>query len=362
MSEPINKLAERISKYMACLDAAVSGSHGHNTTFHAACVLVHGWGLSVEQAWPFALEYNARCDPPWSDHDLRRKLEQALLKPSDRPRGYLLGADNLGSVPYSTWMSPAPKPKPTYKPEKLATVASSIDDVTAEYLEARSKFTCWNRSPAGVLHKLYQPGEKIIVLNVYVSQGCEVWEHPGTSGNLSTLSYLQRGQQSGVWFMAQPVDGLYHWNPRERKNSRRSEESVAAWRYFLVESDHAPKGVWLRAVVQMPLRIGAIYDSGGDSIHVLVRVDAASKAEWDATVRDIQPDLVTLGACSGSLSAVRLTRLPNCMRDQKGQLQRLLYLDNSPDGIPICEKLPRESPEAVWLRWADSIYWIDASR
>jgi hypothetical protein len=360
MSEATSKLAERISKYMACLDPAVSGACGHNRTFHAACVLVHGWGLSVKQAWPFALEYNERCEPPWSDRDLRRKLEQAMARPDDRPRGYLIGTGDSGSLPAAEWMRRPPKPKATFQPDKLDLVASVIGGVTAEYLESRSKFTCWNRTPAGVLHKLYRPGEKIVVFNVYVSQGCEVWEHPGPAGDLSTLDYLQTGQQSGVWFMAQPTDGLYHPNPREGHDSRRSEESVTSWRYFLIESDHAPKGTWLRAVVQMPLRIAAIYDSGGDSVHVLVRVDAQSKAEWDATVRDIQPDLVTLGACSGSLSAVRLTRLPNCMREQKGQLQRLLYLDDAPDGEPICNKPVREQPEAVWLRWADSIiYWSD---
>ena len=283
MSEPTNKLAERISKYMACLDPAVSGAHGHNATFHAACVLVHGWGLSVEQAWPFALEYNARCDPPWNDRDLRRKLEQAMSRPSDRPRGYLLGAGDPSGVPGTAWMPRPPKPKPTFHPEVLDGVASMLTCVTAEYLEARSKFTCWNRSPAGVLHKLYRPGEKIVIFNVYESQGCEVWEHPGIAGDLSTLDYLQTDQRFGVWYMAQPVTGEFVYADRlksehnSKGKSRRCEECVTSWRYFLIESDHAPKDVWLRAVVQMPLRIAAIYDSGRDSVHLLVRIDAEQR-------------------------------------------------------------------------------------
>ena len=249
MTDPTSKLAERISKYMACLDPAVSGVQGHNTTFHAACVLVHGWGLSVEQAWPFALEYNERCEPPWSDRDLHRKLEQALLKPGDRPRGYLLGiGDACGtlSTPFrcSTWKPEPPKPKKVFQPEILEAVASrgTGDVVTAEYLEARSRFTTWNRSPAGFLHKLYQPGEKVVVFNVFESQGCAVWEHPGIAGDLSTLDYLERGQQFGVWYMAQPVDGHYHWNPRQEKDSRRSEEAVTCWRFLVIESDHGGHG------------------------------------------------------------------------------------------------------------------------
>src|SRR3979409_479077 len=87
MSVPIE---DRMSRYLSKLDPAVSGQGGHDATFHAASVLVHGFGLSVEHAWPFALRYNARCTPPWNEHDLHRKLTEALRKPSDKPRGHLL--------------------------------------------------------------------------------------------------------------------------------------------------------------------------------------------------------------------------------------------------------------------------------
>jgi hypothetical protein len=84
-------IQERISRYVACLAPAVAGQHGQDTAFRAACVLVHGFGLSEEQAWPFALEYNARCAPPWSQHELKHKLRSALTHPGHtRPRGYLL--------------------------------------------------------------------------------------------------------------------------------------------------------------------------------------------------------------------------------------------------------------------------------
>jgi hypothetical protein len=87
------------------------------------------------------------------------------------------------------------------------------------------------------------------------------------------------------------------------------------------------------------LPISAIYDSGGDSIHALVRVDAESKAQWDEGRDAIKPHLIKLGADPGALSGVRLTRLPNCRRENKKQLQRLLYLTDSPDCVPICKKL-----------------------
>lgn len=121
--------------------------------------------------------------------------------------------------------------------------------------------------------------------------------------------------------------------------SRRSEESVTAWRYAVLESDEAGADDWLRCLIQLPLRIASICESGGRSIHALVRVDAASKSDWDAKIRLIKPVLVTLGADPGALSAVRLTRLPQARRGER--VQRLLYLNPSPDGVPILERAGR---------------------
>jgi hypothetical protein len=102
----------------------------------------------------------------------------------------------------------------------------------------------------------------------------------------------------------------------------------------------------------MPPPISAIYSSGGNSIHALVRLDAQSKAHWDAEAADLKPALVTLGADRKAISAVRLTRLPLCQRlgkfDARGnyvsfpepRMQLLIYLNGTPDGTPICEQEP----------------------
>jgi len=137
-------------------------------------------------------------------------------------------------------------------------------------------------------------------------------------------------------FLTNPGDGLYHPNMREQnKLSRRSEESVTSWRYMVVESDVADPEDWLRAVVQLPLQIVAIYTSGGKSIHLLVRVDAGSKTEWDEIKNELKPVLVTLGADPAALTAVRLSRLPQCWRGDK--MQELLYLSPDADGTPIIQ-------------------------
>ena len=102
---------------------------------------------------------------------------------------------------------------------------------------------------------------------------------------------------------------------------------------MVLESDIAEQDQWLACLVQLPLRIAAIYTSGGKSIHALVRLDAESKKEWDHQRDAMKPILVTLGADEAALTAVRLSRLPATMRGDR--LQELLYLNPLPNCTPI---------------------------
>jgi hypothetical protein len=281
--------------------------------------------------WIHALTRNARRHVPASE----------ILKAITKVRG--TDVSRLGDH------CPAIVAKPTYQREALERLSSRHPQVVdGAYLGLRSKFTCWNRSPAGFLHKLFRKGERVIVFTDFYSQGQALWLHPGPVGNLSTLDRFRTGEQN-VWFLSNPVDGRYYPNPREGgKESRRSEEAITWWRYAVIESDQADPKTWLRALVQLPLPISAIYSSGGKSIHALVRIDACSKLEWDRLVATLKPALVRLGADPAALSAVRLSRLPNCVRGETGALQELLYFDDDPDDAPICRK-PRRDPDSLRL-------------
>jgi hypothetical protein len=162
---------------------------------------------------------------------------------------------------------------------------------------------------------------------------------------------------------------------------------------MVLESDEADAQLWLAALVQMPLRIAAIYTSGGRSIHALVRIDATSKADWDAKAAKLKPLLTVMGADPAAMTAVRLTRLPGCFRGQEGptapklpsmrkrmvdeplefdaagnpiwtpkpepaspanlwtggKLQELIYLNPKPELEPICRKPTRKEIYQKWL-------------
>jgi hypothetical protein len=59
-------------------DVCVSGQGGDKTIFNKCCRLIHGYELSVETAFALMNEgWNQRCEPPWSDAELRHHLEGA---------------------------------------------------------------------------------------------------------------------------------------------------------------------------------------------------------------------------------------------------------------------------------------------
>jgi len=83
-------LRERIERYIAACPPAISGSHGHDQTFRVACILVHGFDLAPDDAHTFLVRYNQRCEPPWTENELRHKLRDAEKARSTKARGYLL--------------------------------------------------------------------------------------------------------------------------------------------------------------------------------------------------------------------------------------------------------------------------------
>lgn len=243
-------------------------------------------------------------------------------------------------------MITAHTPKICYASDKLERFAAQAPAVDENFFQARSKYTCWNRSPLGAVVKLFKPGEKLLIFDRYESQGQLLWQVPSLkAGDLRIPTQFRenlQGDRDGVWFLSSPVDGNYYQNPREgNKLSRRSQESITRYPYIVIESDEAPRDLWLRALARLPLPIAMITDSGGISIHSLVRIDAVTKQEWDQKVITIKPVLVTLGADPGVLNAIRLTRLPNCFRAAENSTQQLLYLDDDPDETPILYRRPR---------------------
>lgn len=256
--------------------------------------------------------------------DLEQQLHRAWEYVSNVSEGTIASAEAL--------------PKPGFSPKLLSRVACQVQiDDPEEFLRLRSIVPPSALRPSEVLEHLYKPGEKIVTFTDPKSQGQAVY----VVGQSTDALLPERGPE-GVLFLLPPVDGELRYLPRLGHKTRRSEENVLRWPYLLLESDDADKGQWLRLLIQLPLAIVAIYGSGRRSVHALARVDAPSKREWDVMKDRIAKVMVPLGADPKAMSAVRLSRLPQCWRGDR--LQELLYLNPAADGTPILTLAERQNP------------------
>lgn len=289
-----------------------------------------------------------------------------------------------GQAPVRDDLPDAPRSEreeiPPYDEQKLRTYVEAVPPLTREHLKRVSPVKVETATAADFLEVLYGDRERVLIFTEFYSQGdflyqvgsggCRLSQERGVKAVVSPLPTRSR---EGVWFLCNPVSGK--WQPiesqrkRERlpadvcgppavreipaKWGRRSWQSVTSYRYAVLESDCAPEDLWLRALVKMPCPIVAIYSSGGKSLHALVRIDAASKLQWDLWVRgrnqgthgrvaSLMSLVCPLGADPNALTAVRLTRLPFCHREgtkapgkgyqryNEPRMQELVYLNPMP--------------------------------
>jgi hypothetical protein len=68
---------ERARVYLSRVPPAVTGHHGDLHTFRTCCRIVRGFALDDDEALTVLAEWNARCQPPWSERELREKIRSA---------------------------------------------------------------------------------------------------------------------------------------------------------------------------------------------------------------------------------------------------------------------------------------------
>jgi len=266
----------------------------------------------------------------------------------------------------STWQPP--QSGKSFRPHPVSMAEIKFDPsklkAMAEKIRAPKNWRhfFWERSPKlpdamnaySFISNLYEPGEQVLVFDVFETKNPVAVVRVTEPMDCRVPPMIEAGGRygNGIWFLSNPTDGQWHPNPRQNNEvSCRSEESVTSFRYAVLESDQAPADVWIAFVAQLPARVSAIYTSGGRSIHTLLRVDAATKAEWDGSIAPLKRPLKKLGGDSGALSAVRLSRLPGCWRPEKQNFQKLLYLNPNPSLSPLIELPALRSRAEALHRW-----------
>jgi hypothetical protein len=87
---------ERALAYLEKLPPAIQGSGGHAATWQAALVC-RRFGLTESEMWQAMSWYNEnRCQPPWSEKELRHKMSSAAKVQIARPLGQSRHAGPVG--------------------------------------------------------------------------------------------------------------------------------------------------------------------------------------------------------------------------------------------------------------------------
>jgi len=68
---------ERAWLYLERVPPAIAGQHGDVRTFQVCCRLVRGFALTEDEALTALAAWNTRCQPPWTEAELRNKLRSA---------------------------------------------------------------------------------------------------------------------------------------------------------------------------------------------------------------------------------------------------------------------------------------------
>ena len=126
---------ERAAKYIEKMPIAVDGSNGSGDCFRVACVCRKGFLLSIDDSLDAMRDWNSNCQPPWTEHELRHKLEDAGKAPG--PSGYLVKTheNNWSSVSVPEYIEPPPKQQSKAKRTVPQATRTTLRDAAKKHLE-----------------------------------------------------------------------------------------------------------------------------------------------------------------------------------------------------------------------------------
>lgn len=135
---------------------------------------------------------------------------------------------------------------------------------------------------AAFLEACFAPGDVLSIAPGTLPEGESraVPEHSGINVFTRELWLEKARAKGGIERLFSTRHGLYiRINPVAAK-SNGGDKDVTAFRHTLIESDRIPKAEQERILRGSGLPIAALIDSGGNSVHAWVRVDAKSKEEY----------------------------------------------------------------------------------
>lgn len=220
-------------------------------------------------------------------------------------------------------------PKEEFSMDDLCDYAAKVPMIDHDYLIRHSPEhvdISWTQ----VMQRIHGTGANVFI-TTDMERRCGVSTHYPV-GDEKVEGWLPKSvaaNRHGAWFVI---------NQFKPDATRAADSDLLDCRHVLLESDQEGCAhLWLRVLVQVP-NVVSITLSGNVSAHAVVRVGAKNVQEFNEVRAELIRRYVPLGACFKSLTASRLSRLPNVKRGDNGNIQRLLYLNPNPDGTPIYKR------------------------
>lgn len=303
-------MVSALEKYRAALVVCPpAGSGVHGWVMGTANLAARAGVMAVEAVADITANMRRRPQPA---SEVLATVEKAYREHGERIA--------LGNCLRPVSMPSKPKPDPL-------TVAAFIERGAgrgeADLWEASPVRIDWEpgaRDAVALLRALFLPGELVFCGDRYGNTvrerdaWCERWE---------------QGEAVPPFFIPNPLKPS-GGKSSSGKPSPRCDDAVAVLRYAVAEFDGMPVDAQVRFWLGWGLGpVSAVTHSAGKSVHALLRVDAADRAEWDAEVKRRLFDryLVPWGCDSTCKNPSRLSRLAGaCRPDKGGMIQRLLFV------------------------------------
>jgi RecA-family ATPase len=252
-----------------------------------------GEGFSDEETFGILRDRYAD-QPDKTDDEIRDLIKGAHSKNPQPSKGKLT----------STYSAPTVS-RATIKPfEYEGNLATASDTLPASDL-----------STADFLRLAFKPGETICInVNSVERNGKHCVASSGTFQTLEWwLEFLNNPLKQD--FFKRPQGAWIRVNPLRAGTEKGEDKDVTDFRHLLIESDSLPKAQQWEIYKESGLPITSVTDSGGDSLHAWVRLDAKNKEEYAARAADVYAYLSNCGFDAGNKNPSRFSRLPGAVRN-----------------------------------------------